>query len=107
MGRKLCGSAWVHSRASKQDIFTGSFGSISRTLCATTARAVNTSTPMADTTSIVASNYTPENVSNTAPDRTLTMNTATNPSLTSPTHASCSTSLITQSVLQITVHINL
>merc|ERR1719331_1480568 len=68
--RKLCGSAWVHSRASKQDIFAGSFGSISRTLCTTTARAVNTSTPMSDTTSIVASTYTPENVSNTAPDRT-------------------------------------
>ena len=69
--------------------------------------SVNTSTPISDTTSIVASTYTPENVSNTAPSRTLTTNTATNPSLTSPTHASCSTSLIIQSVLKIIVHINL
>jgi len=30
---KLCGAAWVHSKASKRNIFTGSSGSISRTVC--------------------------------------------------------------------------
>merc|ERR1719201_2149845 len=37
--RKLCGSAWVHSKASKSTMFTGSSGSISRTVCTTTPSA--------------------------------------------------------------------
>ena len=31
--QQLCGPAWVHSKASKIDMFTGSSGSISRTEC--------------------------------------------------------------------------
>ena len=31
--QKLCGAAWVHSTASKEDMFAGSSGSISRTVC--------------------------------------------------------------------------
>ena len=30
---KLCGPVWVHSKASKKDMFAGSFGSISRIVC--------------------------------------------------------------------------
>ena len=30
---KLCGPAWVQSTASKTDMFLGSFGSLSRTVC--------------------------------------------------------------------------
>merc|ERR1719198_1913612 len=29
----LCGAAWVNSKASKVDMFTGSYGSISDTVC--------------------------------------------------------------------------
>ena len=32
--QKLCGAAWVRSKASKANMFLGSFGSISRTVCA-------------------------------------------------------------------------
>merc|ERR1719409_1269105 len=31
--QKLCGDAWVHSKASKEQMFTGSFGSISSQVC--------------------------------------------------------------------------
>ena len=31
--RNLCGAAWIHSRASRTGMFTGSSGSISETLC--------------------------------------------------------------------------
>merc|ERR1719174_1487484 len=31
--QKLCGAAWVRSKASKNDMFVGSFGSISRAVC--------------------------------------------------------------------------
>ena len=31
--RKLCGAAWVNSKADKSDMFTGSPGSISSTVC--------------------------------------------------------------------------
>ena len=34
--RKLCGAAWVKSKASKNNMFTGSSGSISRTVCTPT-----------------------------------------------------------------------
>merc|ERR1719331_2603318 len=37
--RKLCGAAWVHSKASKDLMFAGSPGSISRTVCTTTTSA--------------------------------------------------------------------
>ena len=33
--RKLCGSAWIHSEASKESMFEGSSGSISSTGCTT------------------------------------------------------------------------
>ena len=36
--QKICGDAWIHSKASKEGMFAGSFGSMSRTTCtATTA----------------------------------------------------------------------
>ena len=35
--QKLCGAAWVHSKASKDGMFEGSSGSISQTACTTTA----------------------------------------------------------------------
>jgi len=35
--RKLCGAAWVHSKASKDLMFAGSPGSISRTVCTATS----------------------------------------------------------------------
>ena len=34
--QKLCGAAWVRSKASKKEMFTGSFGSISSQVCALT-----------------------------------------------------------------------
>ena len=34
--QKLCGAAWVRSKASKKDMFTGSFGSISSQVCTLT-----------------------------------------------------------------------
>merc|ERR1712141_15789 len=34
--RKLCGTAWVHSKATKTVMFAGSSGSISRTVCTAT-----------------------------------------------------------------------
>ena len=34
--RKLCGAAWVHSKAKKTKMFTGTSGSISLTVCAIT-----------------------------------------------------------------------
>ena len=34
--QELCGVAWVHSRASKRNMFDGSSGSISKTACMTT-----------------------------------------------------------------------
>ena len=34
--QKLCGATWVSSKASKKDMFTGSFGSISSQLCTLT-----------------------------------------------------------------------
>ena len=37
--QKLCGAAWVHSKASKKAMFTGSYGSIASQVCTlTTAR---------------------------------------------------------------------
>merc|ERR1719247_3131356 len=33
--QKLCGDAWIRSKASKRGMFTGSPGSISRTVCST------------------------------------------------------------------------
>merc|ERR1712032_1790271 len=33
----LCGAAWVHSNASQIDMFLGSFGSISETVCTSTS----------------------------------------------------------------------
>jgi len=40
----LCGAAWVHSRASKIDIFAGSLGSISRTVCTSVTAMTTTFT---------------------------------------------------------------
>merc|ERR1719353_2855671 len=37
--RKLCGAAWVHSKARKTVMFAGSSGSISKTVCTTTPPA--------------------------------------------------------------------
>merc|ERR1719353_1634699 len=37
--RKLCGAAWVHSKARKTVMFAGSSGSISKTVCTTTPSA--------------------------------------------------------------------
>ena len=34
--QKLCGAAWINSKASKREMFTGSSGSISQTVCSTT-----------------------------------------------------------------------
>ena len=66
------------------------------------------STPMSDTTSIVTSSYTPDNVSITTPAHTLVMNTPTTTFMISSTHTSASTSIIEGYVnlLKITVHIN-
>ena len=36
--QNLCGDAWVHSKASKDDLFAGSYGSISQTTCAPSAQ---------------------------------------------------------------------
>merc|ERR1712151_1109787 len=36
--RTLSGAAWVHSEASKKDMFAGSYGSISSTVCALRSR---------------------------------------------------------------------
>merc|ERR1719353_1892579 len=38
--QELCGAAWVHSKATKFGTFTGSSGSISRTVCAMTTTQV-------------------------------------------------------------------
>merc|ERR1719174_827844 len=35
--QKLCGAAWVHSKASKESMCSGSFGSISSQVCTLTA----------------------------------------------------------------------
>ena len=37
--QKLCGDAWLHSKATKSGMFVGSPGSISRTMCTTTPAA--------------------------------------------------------------------
>ena len=69
---------------------------------------VNTSAQMSETTSIVTSTYTPDNVSNTTPLHTLIVNTETNTFMTSSTHTSASTSIITQRcriLLKNTVHV--
>ena len=71
---------------------------------------VNTSTPMSDTTSIVTSSYTPDNVSVTTPSRTLMSNSSTHILMTSSTHTPASTSISTHgclNLLKITVRINL
>ena len=67
---------------------------------------VNTSTPTLDTTSIVTSLYTSDNVSNTKSVHTL----MTNAFMTSSTRKSVSSSITTQgcvNLLKITVHVNL
>ena len=45
--QKLCGAAWVYSRASKRYMFSGSEGSISTAVC---GRAITTTTTLATTT---------------------------------------------------------
>jgi surface protein len=42
----LCGAAWVHSMASKSDMFAGSSGSISRTVCLTERELMVVNTPI-------------------------------------------------------------
>ena len=39
--QKLCGAAWVHSKATKEDMFVDSRGSISRTVCTATNTATS------------------------------------------------------------------
>ena len=72
---------------------------------------VNTSTPMPDSTLIVTSTYTSENVPIATSAHTLMTNTATNILMTPSIHTSVSASMLTQecvvNVLKITVHINL
>ena len=47
--RKLCGAAWVHSNARKTDMFAGSSGSISRTVCPrSSARQASSSSSSSD-----------------------------------------------------------
>jgi surface protein len=43
--RNLCGVYWINSRASKINMFTGSSGSISRTVCTTTTTTTTTTPP--------------------------------------------------------------
>ena len=72
--------------------------------------SVNTSTAISDTTSIVTSGYTTDNVSITTPDHMLMTNNFTDTFMTSSTHASASTSITTQgllNLLKIIIHINL
>ena len=40
--QKMCGAAWVHSKASKSSMFAGSSGSISRTVCTPVLPSVTT-----------------------------------------------------------------
>ena len=44
--QKLCGDAWVHSKASKHKMFEGSPGAISRRLCRSTKRQYITRRPL-------------------------------------------------------------
>ena len=73
--------------------------------------SVNTSRRMPDTTSIVtATYYAPDNMSITTSAHTLMTNTATKIWMTSSTHTSASTSIITQgcvNLLKVIVHVNL
>ena len=43
--QKLCGAEWVNSEASKQNMFTGSSGSISRTVCTSAPTPVTDQAP--------------------------------------------------------------
>ena len=72
--------------------------------------SVNTSAPMSDTTPIIMSAYTPGNRAITVMVRTLMANTSTKVLMTSSTHTSVSTSIITQGsdfFLQIIIHTNI
>ena len=61
----------------------------------------NTSTPMSDTTLIVTSGYTPDNVSITTSSRTLITSSSTQILTTSSTHTSVSTSISTHGCLNL------
>ena len=52
--RKLCGISWVRSTARKNNMFVGSFGSISRTVCTGTI----SSTPIIDVKRAIQAVYT-------------------------------------------------
>ena len=72
-GRKLCGAAWVHSKASKKVMFAGSSGSITRKACTSAV----TRRPLPDRELIV---YTPITMSVSMPALTsTTTNTMTCP----------------------------